>query len=178
MDGFKKYIESYGELADILGATVGGPSPIQAVQDLVDAPKFTSLPKLLKFIDLIVGASKMVGMVPPTYKNSLDILYYLSRILRHPKKFIYWKEFAKKVAEVGKLTAANPLLLFPAVTPILKNLEPNKQAVVITALKVLSSIYFYLASAADKVGEKDKLGEIFKHLKPFLPHTKKDSHST
>jgi len=172
MQGFKNYIESYADFADLISQNPEGPSPFGAVKDLINEKSINDVKKILKIIDMVVGMGKMIGMVPITLKRKLDVLYYLGKVARHPKKAKYWQELASSLAQVGKLTAANPLVLFPAISPLIANLEPEKQGLIIGALKVLSSTYFYISTLADQEYNNKKLQDLFKMLKPLLPDMK------
>lgn len=172
MHGFKNYIESYADFADFISQSPEGPSPFGAVKDLVSEKAISDVKKILKIIDLVVGMGKMIGMVPTTLRKKLDVLYYLGKVARHPKKAKYWQGLASSLAQVGKLTAANPLVLFPAISPLIASLDPGKQGLVIGALKVLSSTYFYLSTLADQEYSNKKLQDLFKILKPLLPDMK------
>lgn len=165
MEGFKKYIESLADMAYYISEDPTGPSPMEAIEDVVD------IGKTMDLVDTILGASKMFLMLKPTLKSNLDALVALHNALKHPKKMKYWKQLASSVGNVGKLTLANPLVLFPTISPLLATLSPANQAVIIGALKILSSFYFYATTLADKGVDNEKIQEIIEKFKPFLPDT-------
>lgn len=162
MQGFKEF---FSDMAFHMSQDPDGPSALEAIQDVFD------INKTIKIIDLILGASKMILMLKPTLKTNLDILENLGQALRHPKKSKYWKKLARSIANSGKLTLANPLVLFPAITPAIASLSPSNQAIVLGTLKVLSSTYFYLTALADKGVENPAINELLAKIKPLLTDT-------
>ena len=165
MEGFKKYIESLADMAYYISEDPEGPSPMEAIEDVVD------IGKTMDLVETILGASKMFLMLKPTLKSNLDALVAMQNALRHPKKMKYWKQLASSLGNVGKLTLANPLVLFPSISPVLSTLSPANQAIVIGALKVLSSFYFYATVLADKGVNNEKIQEILEKFRPLLPDT-------
>ena len=165
MEGFKQYIESFADMAYYMSEDPEGPSPLEAIQDVFDVKK------AIKIVDLLLGASKMILMLKPTLRNNLESLAHLQKALRHPKKLKYWKDFALSAGNVGKLALANPLVLFPSVSPLLTGLSPTNQAIILGALKVISSTYFYLTSLSDNGVNNPQLQELLQKIKPLLPDT-------
>lgn len=165
MEGFKQYIESFADMAYYMSEDPEGPSPLEAIQDVFDVKK------AIKIVDLLLGASKMFHMLPPTLKSNLDALVAMQNALRHPKKMKYWKQLASSLGNVGKLTLANPLVLFPSISPVLSTLSPANQAIILAALKVISSTYFYLTSLSDNGVNNPQLQELLQKIKPLLPDT-------
>jgi hypothetical protein len=161
MHGFKEFIESYADVASYMGHD--GPSPLEAVNDVADYKK------IIKLADFILGTSKMILMLKPTLKSNIDVAYDLRKVMRSPKKIKYWKSLAKSVGQSSKLALANPLVLFPTISPFLAALDPSKQAIVLGALKALSTAYFYLTSLANSDIENEKVKEILNRIKPMLP---------
>jgi hypothetical protein len=161
MQGFKYFIESYADFAAELGHS--GPTPIEAVNDVVDYKK------IIKLADFVLGTSKMILMLKPTLKSNIDVAYDLRKVMRSPKKIKYWKQLAKSVSQSSKLALANPLVLFPTISPFLAALDPTKQTIILGALKALSTTYFYLTSLANSDVENEKIKEILNRIKPFLP---------
>jgi hypothetical protein len=163
MQGFKHFIESYADYAYHIGQDLEGPSPLDAVSDVADYKK------IVKLADFLIGASKMILMVKPTLKSNIEVAYDLKDVLRHPKKSKYWAKLAKSVAKSSKLTLANPLMLFPTIMPVISSMPASKQAIILGALKAVSTIYFYITSLADQDIDNAKVREILKKIKPLLP---------
>ncbi len=163
MQGFKSYIESYSDFAYYASEDPSGPSIYDALQDVFDVKK------ALKGIDFVLGASKMLLMLKPTLRAKLDVLQKIKDLMLDPKDKSKWIAAGKAVGATAKLTAANPLLLFPAITPLVQDLSPTQQAVVLGIIKFLSSTYFYLSSLAEQNIDNEKLQALMDKIKPLLP---------
>lgn len=165
MLGFKEFFESYTDFAQYISEDPKGPSIYEAIYDIADYKK------MLKAIDLILGASKMILMLKPTAKANLDALAKIYEILSNPSNKNTWIKLGKALGESGKLTAANPLVLFPMITPLISELPASKQAILYSLIKFLSSSYFYLTQIADQNIDNEKLQKLVSSIKPLLPDT-------
>ena len=165
MLGFKDFIESYTDFVQFSSEDPHGPSIYEAMYDIFDYKK------ALKAIDLILGASKMILMLKPTARANLDVLAKIYEILRSPSDKNTWLKLGKALGESGKLTAANPLVLFPVISPLISELPASKQAILYSLVKFLSSTYFYLTQIADQNADNEKLQKLISTIKPLLPDT-------
>jgi hypothetical protein len=170
MHGFKDFIESYADAGYFL-AQEPEISPLEAIEDVYDYRK------IIKLADFISGASKMILMLKPTLYANIQVANNLRKVLRHPKKSKHWKDLASSVAKTGKLTLANPLVLFPAISPMIAGMEPVKQGIILGALKAISTVYFYITSLASQDISNEKVKEILEKIKPLLPDIY-DQHNT
>lgn len=165
MLSFKEFLESYTDFANYISEDPQGPSIYEAMYDVFDYKK------AIKAIDLILGASKMILMLKPTAKANIDALTKIYEILTNPSDKNTWLKLGKALAESGKLTAANPLVLFPMITPLISELPASKQAILYSLIKFLSSTYFYLTQMADQNIDNEKLQKLISTIKPLLPDT-------
>ena len=172
MQGFADFIESYTDFAQFISEDPKGPSIYEAMYEVFDYKK------ALKAIDLILGASKMILMLKPNARANLDVLKKIYEILKNPYEKKTWVKLGKALGESGKLTAANPLVLFPMITPIISELPASKQAILYSLIKFLSSTYFYLTQIADKNVDNEEIQKLIKAIKPLLPDTNYGSRNT
>lgn len=168
MNGFNKYFnESLTDFAIEISRSPNDPSFIDAVKDIIsDTP---NVEKYLSMVNSILGVSHMISLVPATYKSNLQILLALKDILKHPKKIKNWKKLGYYLWKSGKLTVANPLIFMPIVSPVVALLPIHKQAILLGALKAVSTVYSYLSMLANEGKGGDSVQQALSKIKFALP---------
>lgn len=168
MIGFNKYFnESLTDFALEISKDPSGPSFADAVKDIISGAP--NVEKYLSMVNSILGVSHMISLVPATYKSNLQILLALKNILENPKKVKNWKKLGYYLWKSGKLTVANPLIFMPMVSPMVAFLPMHKQAILLGALKALSTIYSYLSMLANEGKGGDSVQQALNKIKFALP---------